>query len=112
MFSGSTCRLTVSDILFDSLKLICSVVNLPAGPLPSAVMELNGAYSSSSSCDDIEESCQRELCDTVDDEDRSDDVIAGAVEKAQDKPKSFGAELQMHNYFSSPAKQPSAEEKV
>jgi hypothetical protein len=60
---------------------------------------------SSSSCDDMVESSQQELGDSKDDEDRSnDDLIAGDVEKAQEKQKSFGAELQRHNYFSSLAK--------
>ena len=46
----------------------------------------------------MEVSTQRELSDLNDRSD--DDLIVGPVEK---KPKSFGAELQLHNYFSSPA---------
>ena len=54
-----------------------------------------GNYPSSGSSDDMEESTQRELSGFKDNEDRSDDdLIVGAVEKI---PKSFGAELQLHN---------------
>jgi hypothetical protein len=41
-----------------------------------------------------------------------DDVIAVDVQKAAEKPKTNEIELQLHDYFSLHAKQPTAEEKV
>ena len=41
-----------------------------------------------------------------------DDVIAVNVQKEAEKPKTFGSELPLHNYFSFYAKQPTAHEKV
>ena len=87
--------------------------------MSGALNELVEAYSSSNSSDDREESAQFKSSNLSECEDSfSDDVIAGDDEKASEKPKSFGPELQLHNYFSSPlhfsspARQPSAEEKV
>ena len=81
--------------------------------MSGALNELVEAYSSSNSSDDREESAQFKSSNLSECEDSfSDDVIAGEDEKASEKPKLFGPELQLHNYFSSPARQPSAEEKV
>jgi hypothetical protein len=81
--------------------------------MSGALNELVEAYSSSNSSDDREESAQCKSSNLSECEDSfCDDVIAGEDEKASEKPKSFGPELQLHNYFSSPARQPSAEEKV
>ena len=84
--------------------------------MSGALNELVEAYSSSNSSDDREESAQFKSSNLSECEDSfSDDVIAGDDEKASEKPKT---ELQLHNYFSSPlhfsspARQPSAEEKV
>ncbi len=76
-------------------------------------MELAGAYSSRGSDEDVDGSVQRESNGSNEGEIISDDdVIAVYVQKAAAKPKTFGSELQVHNYFSLHAKQPTAEEKV
>jgi hypothetical protein len=60
----------------------------------------------------MEETDQSKSCGSSDNENCSnDDVIVGDVEFAPNKPK-FASELQLHNYFSLPARKPTPDEKV
>jgi hypothetical protein len=115
----STDRLRPSVRFF--VRILLHVINAffvagkPDGPFHSfflhktqaALMELVGNYSSSSSSDDTEESAQLEPSNLGHNEYcSSDDVISGCDKMAPEKPKLFGPD------FASPARQPSAEEKV
>ena len=82
----------------------------PAGPIlffstmADGLNELLAAYSSSGSSSDIEDSAQSTSIDSMDVEYCSNhDLIVGDVDSAKKKPKTFGSELQLHNYFSSSA---------
>jgi hypothetical protein len=81
----------------------------------AALMELVRNYSTSSSSDGKEESAQLEPSKLADKEDcSSDDVISGcaAVMKRHQKSRSYLDPICNSNYFASPARQPSTEEKV
>ena len=81
--------------------------------MADALKELLVAYSSGGSDADMEETAQSKSCGSSDNENCSnDDVIVGDVESAPNKPKTFGLELQLHNYFSLPAQKPTPDEKV
>ena len=74
--------------------------------------ELLVAYSSSGSSSEIEDLAQIKSIDSMDVEYCSNhDLIFGNVDSAKKKPKSFGSELQLHNYFSSSARVLTSEEK-
>ncbi len=74
----------------------------------NALMELAGAYSSSSSNGEKNKSAQLESAEFSDSKHSSNDdkMITLDDKKVQKKPKLFGPELQLHNYFSLPARQP------
>ncbi len=81
----------------------------PAGPnrffSTMARDELLAAYSSSGSSSDIVDLAQSKSIDYMDvkycfNHDLTRDLIVGDVDPAKQKEKSFGSELQLHNYFS------------
>ena len=60
----------------------------------------------------IEDLAQSKSIDSMDVEYCSNhDLIVGDFDSAKKKPKTFGSELQLHNYFSSSARVLTAEEK-
>ena len=80
--------------------------------MADGLKELLAAYSSSGSSSGIEDLAQNKSIDSMEVEYCSDDdSIVIDVDSAQKKPKTFGSELQLHNYFSSSARVLTAEEK-
>ena len=73
--------------------------------MEDALKALRAAYSSGDSNSGMEDSAQSKFSGPSDNEsDHSDDVAVGDVESAPKKQKTFGSELQLHNYFSAPEK--------
>jgi hypothetical protein len=73
---------------------------------------LLAAYSSGGSNAEREDAARSNLNGLSDNESDSDDVLVVGDAKSAPKQKTFCSELQLHNLFSVPFWQPTAEEKV